>query len=153
MKPKLRAPKAHLRVLAAVRRLCHNPEGTRVPNSMLAREAGTSVRTVIRALDALEAAGMLVREGGQGRVALLRTCDNSSTTTEEVTQVPRRPGDCDDLFSDEELGEDAEERPGCEYIRPKDPEAAADALARWCYAVGRGPRWALERGQRLARLP
>ena len=43
------------------------------------------------------------------------------------------------------------EAPGLEYTPLADVDAARDDRARWFYRRGSGPKWAMERGAKLAR--
>lgn len=102
-----------------------------VSPGFIAERFGVTERTVFRALAELEIWGMITRRGPKGRTQTI-------TVGTDIDDKLRALCQC---------------RPptGGEYVALADPDKARDDRARYCFAVGRGPRWAMERGAKLAR--
>jgi DNA-binding MarR family transcriptional regulator len=73
----------------------------------LAKRLGIAERTVPRALDVLESAGLITREGGAGRVNTIRLTSDSEAKIKQLAQVAIR----------------ADGVPGAEYTALRDVEA------------------------------
>ena len=102
----------------------------------LAMLAGVTDRTVFRALKFLRRAGLVTQSGQVGRVQTIASTHDTDAILRRMCQG---------------LGREGEPPPGQEYTPLADPDKARDDRARYCHAVGRGPKWALERGAKLAR--
>ena len=95
----------------------------------LAERLGVVRRSALRALAAAKSLGLVTRDGGY-----VLTRDAESILRSRCHHVGRK-----------------REAPGLEYTPLADVDAARDDRARWFYRRGSGPKWAMERGAKLAR--
>lgn len=100
----------------------------------IAAEAGISRRSFFRAVNVLVEHGLMLAVGDIGRGMSLRLSPDAEARVRALAVVCM-----------------SGEVPGAEYNQLTDVEAARRDRAVYCYRMGRGPRWAMELGERIAK--